>query len=96
MANLNINIPDSMRDFVESKVGAGRLKDASAYLQILISEAMEAEHFEFTEEQREHIDQLLLESTSSFDRGEYAPLHPGEFENVAKRVVEQQQGKQAS
>ena len=96
MADLNISIPDSMKDFVESKVGAGRLHDASAYLQLLIAEAMEAEAIDFSEEQRERIDQMLLESTDSFDRAEYAPLRPGEFDDVVKRVVEQHQGKQAS
>ena len=96
MADMNITIPDSMKEFVDTKVGAGRLKDASAYMQLLIEEAMEAEDNDFSEEQRERIDQMLLESTASFERGECAPLRPGEFEEVAKRVIEQHQGKQAS
>ena len=96
MADLNISIPDSMKEFVDSKVGARRLKDASAFMQLLIAEAMAAEEDDFSEAQRERIDQMLLESTASFDRGEYAPLRPGEFEEVAKRVIEQHKGKQAS
>jgi Arc/MetJ-type ribon-helix-helix transcriptional regulator len=95
MADLNITIPDSLKAFVDSKVGAGRPKDASAYMQLLIEEAMEAQEADFSEEQRERIDQMLLESTVSFDRGEYAPLRPGEFEEVTKRVIEHQ-GKHAS
>ena len=96
MATLNIDLPDSMNEFVNSKVGPGRLRDASAFLQILIAEAMEAQADDFTEAQRERIDQMLLESTNSFERGEYAPLRPGELEEVVKRVIEQHQGKQAS
>jgi Arc/MetJ-type ribon-helix-helix transcriptional regulator len=96
MATLNIDLPDAMKDFVNSKVGPGRLKDVSAYLQILIAEAMEAQADGFTEEQRERIDQMLLESTASFERGDYAPLRPGELEDVVKRVIEGHQGKQAS
>ena len=96
MADLNITIPDSMKEFVDSKVGVGRLKDASAYMQLLIAEAMEAEDHEFTKEQRERIDKMLLKSADSFDRGEYAPLRPAEFEDVVKRIVEEHQGKQAS
>lgn len=96
MADINISIPDSMKAFVDSKVGPGRPKDISAYLQLLIAEAMEAQEDDFTEQQRERIDQMLLESTESFERGEYAPLRPGELEDVVKRVIEQHQGKQAS
>ncbi len=96
MASLNIDLPDSMKEFVNSKVGPGRLKDASAYVQLLIAEAMEAQEDDFTDEQRERIDQLLLESTASFERGDYAPLRQGEFEEVVKRVIERHQGKHAS
>jgi Arc/MetJ-type ribon-helix-helix transcriptional regulator len=96
MADLNITIPDSMQAFVNTKIGPGRLKDASAFMQLLIAEAMEAEDDDFSEEQRERIDRMLLQSTDSFDCGEYAPLRPGEFEEAAKRVVEQHQGKQGS
>ncbi len=96
MVTLNISIPDELKSFVDSKIGSGRFKDASAYLQLLIAEAMETQEEGFSEEQRERIDRMLLESTDSFDRGEYAPLRPGEFEEVAQRVIEQHQGKQAS
>ncbi len=96
MAEINITIPDSMKAFVDSKVGPGRPKDVSAYMQLLIAEAMEAQENDFTDEQRERIDQMLLESTASFDRGEAVPVRPGDFEELAKRMVEQHQGKQAS
>ena len=96
MTTFNIDLPDAMKEFVNSKVGPGRPRDASAYVQLLIAEAMEAQEDDYGEEQRERIDQMLLESTDSFDRGEHAPLRPGEFEEVAKRVIEQHQGKQAS
>lgn len=65
-------------------------------MRLLIAEPMEAEHEVFTEEQRGRIDQMLLQSEDSFDRGDYASLRTGEFEEVVKRVVEQHQGKQAS
>jgi Arc/MetJ-type ribon-helix-helix transcriptional regulator len=96
MVTLNIDLPDAMKAFVDSKVGPGRPKDVSAYMQMLIAEAMETQEVDFTEEQRERIDQMLLESTASFERGEAVPVRPGEFEELAKRMVEQHQGKQAS
>jgi Arc/MetJ-type ribon-helix-helix transcriptional regulator len=85
-----------MMEFVDRKIGAGRFKDASVYLQLLISEAMESPDTDFTEEEQERIDQLLLEAMDSFDRGEHAPLHAGEFEELARCMVKKHQGKQAS
>ena len=96
MATLNITLPDTMMEFLNRQVGTGRFKDASVYLQLLIADAMEGMETEFTDEEKEHIDQMLLESTDSFDRGEYAPLRPGEFEELAQRMIEKHQGKQAS
>ena len=96
MANLNINIPDSMKEFVDREIGSGRFKDASTYVQLLIAEAMESEAIGFSAEETERIDRLLLESMASFDRGDAVPVRPGEFEDLAKRMVEQHQGKQAS
>jgi Arc/MetJ-type ribon-helix-helix transcriptional regulator len=96
MATLNVNIPEPMKQFVDREVGSGRFTDASAYVQLLIAEAMETKEVGFSEEEKERIDQRLLESLDSFDRGDYAPIRPGEFEDLAKRMVEQHQGKQAS
>ena len=49
MANLNINIPDPMKEFVDREIGSGRFKDASDFMQLLIAEAMEAHEIEFSE-----------------------------------------------
>jgi Arc/MetJ-type ribon-helix-helix transcriptional regulator len=96
MATLNIILPDPMKEFVDRAIGSGRFKDESAFMQFLIADAMETPENEFSEEQRERIDQMLLQSTASFDRGDYAPLRPGEFEDVVKRVIEQGRGQQAA
>jgi Arc/MetJ-type ribon-helix-helix transcriptional regulator len=96
MANLNIVIPDPMKDFVDREIGSGRFKDASAFVQLLIAEAMETRESSFTAEEKERIDGLLLESMDSLDRGEAVPARPGEFEDLAKRMVERRHGKQAS
>jgi Arc/MetJ-type ribon-helix-helix transcriptional regulator len=96
MATLNITLPDAMMEFLDRKIGTGQFKDASVYLQLLIAEAMESPEAVFTDEEKARIDQMLLESMDSFDRGEYAPLHPGEFEELARRMIEKHQGKQAS
>jgi Arc/MetJ-type ribon-helix-helix transcriptional regulator len=96
MPTISVNIPDPMKDFVDREVGSGRFRDASAFVQLLIAEAMESQEVLFSDADRERIDQLLLESLDSFDRGEYAPVSPGEFEELARGMVEQYQRKQPS
>jgi len=96
VATLNITISAPMKDFVDREIGSGRFKDASAYVQRLIAEAMESQEIDFSETEIERIDQLLLESTDSFDRGEAVPVRPGEFEEMANRMVAEHQEKQAS
>jgi antitoxin ParD1/3/4 len=96
MATLNVTIPDALKEFVDREVASGRFKDASAYVRLLIAEAMESRDIEFSDEEKERIDQMLLESLDSFERGEHAPVRPDEFEEVARRMVEQKKGKQAT
>ena len=96
MATLNINVPEPMKEFVDREISSGRFKDASMFVQLLIAEAMESQEAGFSDEEKERIDQLLIESLASYARGEAVPVRPGEFEELAKRMVEQHQGKQAS
>lgn len=96
MATLQINIPDPMKEFVDREIGSGRFKDASTYVQLLIAEAMESHWSNLSDAEKQRIDQLLLESVASFERGECAPVLPGEFEELAKRMVESSQGVQGS
>jgi Arc/MetJ-type ribon-helix-helix transcriptional regulator len=84
METIHIDLPDEMKAFVENKIGPGRLHDASAYVQLLIAEAMDAQQLDFSEEQRERIDQMLLQAEDSLDQGKYARLRPGELEEVAR------------
>src|ERR1022692_2115760 len=49
MATLNITLPDAMMEFLDRKIGTGRFKDASVYLQLLIAEAMDSPETDFTE-----------------------------------------------
>ncbi len=95
MATLNINIPEPMKEFVDREINSGRFKDASTFMQLLIADALENQETGFSEAERERIDQMLLESMKSFERGEAVPVEPGEFEKLAKRMVEQHQGTRA-
>jgi Arc/MetJ-type ribon-helix-helix transcriptional regulator len=96
MATLTINVPDTMKEFMDREINSGRFKDASMFVQILIAEAIENQDVGFSEAEKERIDQLLLESLASYERSEAVPVQRGEFEELAKQMVEQHQGKQAS
>jgi Arc/MetJ-type ribon-helix-helix transcriptional regulator len=91
MATLNITIPDTMKSFVDSKVGPGRLPDASAYVQLLIAEDMETANLDFSPEEKERIDQLLLEAVDQIERGECAPWQPGEGRKILDEVIRRSQ-----
>jgi Arc/MetJ-type ribon-helix-helix transcriptional regulator len=89
MPTLSVNIPEPMQEFVDREVGSGRFRDASAFVQLLIAEAMETKETGFSEEEKERIDQLLLESLDSFDHGEHAPVGPGEFISSTRKRLQQ-------
>ncbi|MSU78363.1 MAG: hypothetical protein EXS16_09730 [Gemmataceae bacterium] len=96
MSTLSITLPEAMKAHLERQVGPGRFTDVSAYIQSLIEEAMDDNAIAFSPSQRERIDALLLESVESFSRGEHTELHPSEFEDLARRMVEEHKGCQAS
>ena len=74
MPMLNITLPHAMKAFIDSKVGPGRLPDASAYVQVLIAQEMESQRIDFAWEEKERIEQLLLDAVDQVERGECAPL----------------------
>ena len=49
MATLTINVPDTMKEFVDREISSGRFKDASMFMQILIAEAIENQDVGFSE-----------------------------------------------
>lgn len=55
MATMNVSLPDSLRDFVESEVASGDYGTASAYVQHLIR----------VDKRRAEVRQLLLDGLAS-------------------------------
>ncbi|HZZ77221.1 MAG TPA: hypothetical protein VFE62_01805 [Gemmataceae bacterium] len=96
MVTVNIEISDAMKQHIDSRIGPGKFKDASAYAQWLITEDMETQDVEFSREEREHVEKLLVQSMQSLDEGKAEPVREGEFEELAKRLIEQHERKQAS
>lgn len=61
MTTVEINLPDTLKEFVEHQVAAGGYRDASAYVQSLLEEAQ-------LSQRRTEIDEELLERIKAVDR----------------------------
>ncbi len=82
MATLTIELPDTMKDYVDREVGAGRFKDSSALVQMLIADAIRIQT-------RNQIDDALLEAVAQIDRGECTPWQPGEDRKLLEEMIRQ-------
>ena len=82
------------------EVASGRFRDASALVELLLTRAMWLRDRDgvsgFSEEEKKSIDQMLHEAMNSFDRGDYSVVRPGEFKDLALRLVGQHNQKHAS
>jgi Arc/MetJ-type ribon-helix-helix transcriptional regulator len=100
MPTVKIEITEAAKSFVDQEVASGRFKNGGALIEMLLARAMwlreRGRNVGFTPEDRQRIDVMLQEAMSSFARGEYAAVAPGEFEALARRLVEQHPQKQAS
>jgi Arc/MetJ-type ribon-helix-helix transcriptional regulator len=96
MITVNIELSDAMKQHIDSRIGPGKFKDVSAYAQWLITEDMETQRMDFSPQEKARIEKLLLESMASLERGAAVPVRPGEFDELAKRLIEQHERKQAS
>lgn len=93
MVTVNIEISEAMKQHMDSRIGPGKFKDANAYAQWLITEDMQSQNVDFSGEDRKRIEKLLLEA---LDQSKAVPVRPGEFEELAQRLIEQHERKQAS
>jgi Arc/MetJ-type ribon-helix-helix transcriptional regulator len=75
MAKLTIELPDSMRDFVEAEVAAGHYESASALIQALLERAQWRVNFE----------EKLEEGLRDFENGNCSVWKKGD----AKRMWEE-------
>jgi antitoxin ParD1/3/4 len=81
MTNLNVSLPEPMRDWIEAQVKGGRYGNASEYVRELIRRDQERQA-------QERLERLLLEG---LDSGPATPMTEGDWADlraeVAKRVA---------
>jgi antitoxin ParD1/3/4 len=77
MANLNISLPDAMREFVEHQVDSGDFSTPSEYIRALIREAQKRRA-------EERLEALLLEGLDSGDAG---PMTKKDWQRLRKQAL---------
>ncbi|HEY3269391.1 MAG TPA: type II toxin-antitoxin system ParD family antitoxin [Armatimonadota bacterium] len=79
MATMNISLPDTMKEYVESQVETGGYSTTSEYFRALVREDQRRR-------EKERLDALLLEGLNS---GDAAPMGPADWKQL-RDIVRQQ------
>jgi antitoxin ParD1/3/4 len=74
MANVNLNLPEELQQFVNGQVDVGKFEGVSSYIEALIARAKEG---------KEKLEALLIEG---LDSGEPIPLDPNEWKRIRSEV----------
>jgi Arc/MetJ-type ribon-helix-helix transcriptional regulator len=80
MASLTIDLPDTVKDFVDQPARSRRFKDTSAFVQMLIAEAVRKQW-------REEVDKKLRESLAEYERGEGVLWKQGDCERMVREYL---------
>ena len=91
MASLSIEIPDSMLEFVDQEVRAGRFKDRSTLVQRLIGAAMNGNQA-LTQEQKKRFEPLILAAIEEEERGDVLEWTPGDARKMLNEIIERRKG----
>ncbi len=87
MATLSIELPDSMLEFVDQEIQAGRFKDRSTLVQMLIGEAMRSMPL-LKPEQVKRFAALVQEAEEQVERGECKDWNAAESRKLlAERIA---------
>jgi antitoxin ParD1/3/4 len=75
MTTLNISLPETMRDFIDSQIAEGGYSTASEYIRELVREAQKRKA-------KEKVEALLLEGLQS----EASEMTPEDWQELKRRV----------
>lgn len=89
MTNINVSLPEPMRDWVEAQIKAGRYGNLSEYVRNLIRQDQDRE----AKEQR--IDELLLEGIRSLEAGRGIEVTEENWDSFWAGVWERAQARRA-
>jgi Arc/MetJ-type ribon-helix-helix transcriptional regulator len=91
MATLSIELPDSMLEFVDREIRAGRFKDRSTLVQRLIGAAMQGAPV-LAPDQIKRFEPLILEALDEEERGEVSEWTPGDARKMLDEIMERRKG----
>ena len=76
MANVNLNLPEELQQFVNGQAEAGEFEGPSAYIEALVARVKEG---------KDKLEELLIEG---LDSGEPIPLDADEWSRIRGEVTE--------
>jgi Arc/MetJ-type ribon-helix-helix transcriptional regulator len=82
MTSITVDIPDVMKEFLEQQVRAGRYKNNSTFVQMLIAEAARNQW-------RQEADEKLRESLQEYERGQGVLWQNGDCEKMVREYLKQ-------
>ena len=88
MTNINVSLPEQMREWIESRIRAGRYGNLSEYVRDLIRRDQEREA-------NERLEALLLEGLESLDAGKVAEITPEFWEKKRLDLIRRHPRKKA-
>ena len=86
MATMNISLPDTLRDFVETEVAEGGYSTTSEYFRELVRERQK-------QKSQEKLEALLLEGLQS---GDSTPMTKNDWEDLRREIRERAAARQRS
>lgn len=81
MTNMNVSLPEPMRDWIEGQIREGRYGNASEYVRELIRRDQERY-------QEAELDRKLLQALDSLDRGKGIEITPEYWERKRRQLQE--------
>ncbi len=83
MTNMNLSLPEPMREWIEEQVRGGRYGNASEYVRELIRRDQERKA-------QERLERLLIEG---LDSGPAAEMTRSDWDDLKRRLIERHQEK---
>jgi antitoxin ParD1/3/4 len=80
MSNINVSLPEPMREWIEAKIKAGRYGNLSEYVRDLIRRDQ-------GRETEDRLDALLLDGLESLDAGKGIELTPKYWEKKRQDII---------
>jgi Arc/MetJ-type ribon-helix-helix transcriptional regulator len=88
MATLTVEIPDALKERLDQEIAAGRFKDSSTLVQMLLEDVMR-------DEWKADAELKIEEALDEVARGDVAPWKKGDFAAMGREYLRQKRLREA-